>query len=68
MAVSNGMAGCLGLFLGPFGCWSKGYIGRGVVWLLASAVLILMTGGIAAPFCWLAMGWDAYRLPSRIVR
>lgn len=60
---SNGLAGCLGFFLGPVGLWYKGHWAAGFAWLTMGILAILGTGGLGillAPFFWVGMGLHAY--------
>ena len=60
---SNGLAGCLGLVLGPIGLWYKGQWAAGFAWIVVAVLVILGTGGLGivfAPFFWIGMGVHAY--------
>lgn len=68
-AKSDGMAGCLGIFLGPVGLWYKGHWGAGFAWLVMVILVVLGTAGVGillAPVFWLGMGIHAYTAKPRL--
>jgi hypothetical protein len=56
---SDGMAGCLGLLLGPVGLWYKGCYGAGFAWLIFAIIFAVATSGISIPFFWIGMAAHA---------
>jgi hypothetical protein len=65
---SDGLAGCLGLALGPVGLWYKGLWGAGFAWLAVWVLLVIATGGFAillAPIFWLGMGIHSFVAKAR---
>jgi len=60
---SNGIAGCLGFFLGPVGLWYKGQWAAGFAWITVTILVVLATAGVGvifAPFFWLGIAIHAY--------
>lgn len=43
-----------------------GQIGKGLVIMLVQVVLSVITGGAAAPFCWVVGGVDAYQVGKKL--
>jgi hypothetical protein len=56
---SDGLAGCLGLLLGPVGLWYKGHWAAGFAWLVMAVLLGAASGGILTSVCWIGMAVHA---------
>ncbi len=61
---SAGLAAVLGFLFGGFGLFYVS-VGQGVTALIALVVISIVTGGIGAPFMWLACGFWGYAAANK---